>query len=93
MNYEALGRYVEAKEKAEQLAINRNTIFAQLKQIASDGQGFGPGTAYIGKRFDLEKARRLLDEICTIEEQFLLAVHEANKHAEECGKQKLNIIG
>ena len=55
MNYEALGRYTEAKEKAEKLAISLHNEMAGISRLVSPS-----GTSKLGqaKAYDFEAIKR-----------------------------------
>lgn len=86
-NYEALGRYTSAKEQANKYKSQRHNLLAdlqlQLQRAGIDVEEF-PRT-----KFDVQKARELLDQIEEAQQNMTDAINEANLHADACKKPKL----
>jgi hypothetical protein len=88
-NYEALGRYTAAKDHANKYRCERHNLLADLQlqvqraTIGSTSEDF-PRT-----KFDVQKIRELLDRIDEAQQNMTDAINEANLHADDCKKPKL----
>lgn len=90
-NYEALGRYVTAEEVARKLARERDKKLAELAQMISIVIGTR-SNSYLAQDFDATQAQQLLSEIAELHQNMLAAINEANIHADNCGRSKLQIF-
>lgn len=89
-NFEALGRYITAKEKAEEFARERSGHLSKAKRFIEQYSQSG-GYQYVACDFDPTKIQESISKAAEAHSNLLAAVHEANLHAEECGKPKLEI--
>ena len=87
-NYEALGRYVAAKEQADRFKDVRNNLLLQLKQQAERAGGQS-GSTYPRTEFDAQKAREIVNQIDEAQRNLFTAIQEANLHADDCKKPKI----
>ena len=89
-NFEALGRYITAKEQAEKFAQERNKYLTQAKTlIDKSSQGYSGLT--LAYEFDAAPVLDLINKATEADKNLHLAVDEANRQADLCGKHKLNI--
>lgn len=89
-NFEALGRYITAREQAEKFARERNNALRKLSGMVQSADG-SASSNLIAYDFDVAKAQELLNQAAELNQNLHVAVAEANKHAEACGKPKLEI--
>jgi hypothetical protein len=87
--FEALGRYVDASERAGTHQMHRHNALGDLYRYVSDVvSGTVNCFAY---NFDVAKAQDLLNRIADLNQKMTEAVDEANSFAEASGKPKLEI--
>lgn len=84
--YEALGRYIEAKEKLAILTEKREIFAEKIKQSSQYLQGSDATTA---KKTAMEIAE-MLAQFTTINDDALKLITEINQYAELCGRAKEN---
>lgn len=89
-NYEALGRYIAAKEQAEKFTQERQTALARLASLIGTAMG-SSSSSYLATDFNVQAAQELLTKVGEAHQNMLVAMQEANNHAEACGKPKLQI--
>jgi hypothetical protein len=88
--YQCLGRYVEMKEEAEQLAKDRDTALERLRaqiQITLESKTNGN----LACEFDVAGARGLLETVATLNEKLHKAVAAGNFYAPNCDKPQLHV--
>ena len=88
-NYEALGRYTAAKEHANEYRSQRHNLLADLQQQLQRATIGSSSEDFPRAKFDVEKARDLLDKIDDAQKNMTDAINEANLHADACKKPKL----
>jgi hypothetical protein len=89
-NFEALGRYITAKEQAEKFARERNDLLKKAKDLIDrSSQGYSGVT--LAYEFDPTPILDLLSKATETDKNLRLAVDEANRQADLCGKHKLSI--
>jgi hypothetical protein len=87
MNYEALGRYVEAKEKAEKLARNLHNLMGSLSRLTSPS-----GAAFAqAKEYDFASIKKNVSEAEEVYSNMLAAVDAANREASLCGREAIKV--
>lgn len=84
INYEMLGRYTDAKERAEKLVTERQRAIYEIKSSIN-----GDHAPEDVKKIDWQKTRSLLDAAESLDSQLRTAWDEANSAAEIIGKPKL----
>ncbi|MBF0095446.1 MAG: hypothetical protein HQL34_13005 [Alphaproteobacteria bacterium] len=90
MDYESLGRYTEASERARSLAAQRHNKLVDLSRLVSAVTGHS-STGYVAVAMDCERMRSLLEEAAKLDAEMLEAVAVANAVAASCGKPLLKI--
>ena len=88
MNYEALGRYTEAKEKAEKLAISLHNEMAGISRLVSPS-----GTSKLGqaKAYDFEAIKRQVASAELIYGEMMATIAAANHEAPLCEREVLTV--
>ncbi len=89
-DFEALGRYVAASEKAAEFRIERNKCAQAIVTATSRILG-GTCSTYFAATFDAAKIQELLDKAAGAEQNMRTAIIEANIHAEACNRPKLKL--
>lgn len=87
-NFEALGRYVTAKEQAQAFANQRNNHLSTAVGIIERSRNPISGRA-LAYDFDATPAIEALNKAAEAHSNMMTAVEEANRQAEACGKPKL----
>lgn len=91
-NYEALGRYIAAKEQAERFAIDRDshlrTIYALAGRVLAN-----LGNDFLANSCNPVEIQESLDKAIEANQNMLAAVNEANTQASACGKRPIEIGG
>lgn len=90
-NFEALGRYTAASEKAIEFVHQRNGHLEAIKHAMDRTLG-GGSSSYIAAPLNVPKVQELLNQAAEAEQNMLTAVTEANLHAEACNKPKLRLL-
>jgi len=89
MNYEALGRYTEAKEKIKQLTIERMHVVLRIEGLVRDARDISSeSAAHIVDMSVLHEAVRLLDEK---NDELGRVIARHNQAAGETGRPLLRI--
>lgn len=89
MNYESLGRYTEAKERAEKLAIEvRNAMASISRHCSSSGQS-SLGQA---REYDFPAIRAEVEKAETAYNTMLAAIATANHEAPLCEREAIKIV-
>lgn len=95
MNYEALGRYIEASEKLEKLIRQREAHASSLRDAGQRVFEALQNQKTCGMPFEFEKYQDRIDlalnGIKDTTEQIKLVASVINTYADECGKPKSNI--
>jgi len=89
-NYEALGRYITAKEQAEKFKRDRDMHLHNLGTCAARATK-SSSSGYIATDFDVQAAQELLNKAGESHQNLVTAIHEANQYAEACNKPKLQM--
>lgn len=90
-DYEALGRYTDAREKIKKLVQQRNAILTSLANaLQMAARDSGPLDL---SDLDGEHAGRVLAEARELHRQLLELVHEANIYADRAGETRFKIHG
>lgn len=90
-NFEALGRYVAAKEKASSLAAERHNVLGDLSRLISETLNAERyGETY--SKLNSEGAARILERARDLDAQMMAAVDEANRFAAAAKKQPLKMV-
>lgn len=90
IDYEALGRYVAAKEQAEEYLRERDTHLTALRQLLNICQE--TGAAHAPGALEVVPAETLWSQSKEANENLLRAIERANQVAEKCGKAKLSMF-
>lgn len=88
-NFEALGRYSAAEEKASSLSGQRHNVLGDLSRLIIDTLGAGSYGDTYGK-FNSERAAQMVERAKELDAQMMAAVDEANRHAAAAKKPVLN---
>lgn len=86
-DYEALGRYTEAKERLTKLLNERKQLVTRLEKQASLVNLSSSGYPII--IFDVEKAKELLSQIEKYETDLQVLITEINTNADKCEKPRV----
>jgi hypothetical protein len=90
-NYEAVGRYVKAKEAASDASAKRHNVLGDLSRSINETLRKGQyGEAFAG--FNADQAIDLIKQASALNEQMMRAVDEANKYAKMAGKPELRKV-
>jgi len=89
-DYEALNRYLAAKEQAQKFAQERNRYLLNIRYAME--RVLAPKDDFIATDFDAANVQENLNKAAEIHQNMLIAVEEANSQAEACGKPKLEIF-
>lgn len=84
MNYEMLGRYTEAKERAEKIVTERQRAIWEIKSLIN-----GDHAPEDVKKIDWEKTRATLQAAEALDTQLRQAWDDVNAAADLIGKPKL----
>lgn len=85
VNYEMLGRYVEAKERAEKLMRERALVLGELKRLIN-----GDHSSDDVKKICWEKAEELLGRARVLDGELRAAWDDGNAAGETLGKARLD---
>jgi hypothetical protein len=90
IDYESVGRYHTAADKAKKLCQDYNRA---IKHLAKDLDCSG-GLLFESMRrlpsFDANKLRKQFEDVATLYADLITACHEANVHAAKCGQAVFN---
>lgn len=89
-NFEALGRYITAKEQAENFAKARNELLQKARRIIEQSTSGYSGLT-IAYEFNAVEVREIIDKVEEADANMHKAADEANRQAELCGKHKIKI--
>lgn len=89
MNYEALGRYVEAKEQAEKFAISLHNSMSSLSRLANPTSGVSH--AGHAREFDFAAIRKHVADAEATYSSMLASISAANHEAPQCGREIIKI--
>lgn len=89
-NFDALGRYTEAAERAREALRRRNDALYRLAGRAS-AAAEGDYTGFIGRGVDCDKLRAALNDAEKANAEMIAAIADANAAAIESGKQALKL--
>lgn len=78
IDYEALGRYVHAKERADSLAMERHNLAAEISRLLSKATS-GHGASI--QMFNHQDVKAKVATLCTVNEQLESAIAEADNFA------------
>lgn len=88
-NYEALGRYTAAKEQASEYKDEFHNLLVDLwKQLERAASGSN-SEDFPRTEFNVQKARESLNRLDEAQRNMTDAINEANLHADDCKKPKL----
>lgn len=90
MNYEALGRYTEASERAHSFAAQRHNKLSDLARAISAATGMS-SSGFVAVELDFARVQGLVDEAAKLDASLMEAVAEANANASHCGKAPLKL--
>ncbi|MDR1662526.1 MAG: hypothetical protein LBR95_08925 [Azoarcus sp.] len=90
MNFEALGRYTDAVERASRLARSRDGSLAEIARQLNVFTGSKSG-GHIAVAVDFGRIAKQLDEAEKIDAELVQAVAEANAVAQDCDKRPLKL--
>lgn len=90
-NYEALGRYIAAKEQAESFHIERDKLLGQIKALCENSisRKVDASDYFEAKDFEAAKVEELLKTASEAHRNMVTAIEEANRYAKECNKSEL----
>ncbi|MGE4539230.1 MAG: hypothetical protein AB7D37_19345 [Desulfovibrio sp.] len=91
MDYEALGRYMANKEKAEEMAMRRDAVLGELRRLVSVCVDYSDCSGVVAGVLDLSRAEKLLAEAGRCNEALGLALAEANASAQAAEKEPLRL--
>lgn len=89
-NFEALGRYVTAKEQAEKFLRDRGNHLSAAKRFIEQSMSSISGVTF-AYDFDSSSILDAVSKAAEAHQNMVAAVDEANRQAEQCGKPKLKI--
>lgn len=89
MNYEALGRYTEAKEKLAQLQIERNHLALRVKHLVSVAEGISLGSTL--SLVDMSSIHEVVRQLDVKNEEMAALAKNHNQAAGEIGRSLLRI--
>jgi hypothetical protein len=89
-NFEALGRYVTAKEQAEKFLRERASHLAIAKRLIEESTGSISGVTF-AYDFDPTAILEAVNKAAEAHQNMIAAVDEANRQADQCAKSKLKI--
>lgn len=89
-NFEALGRYVTAKEQAEKFLRDRSSRLSEAKRLVEQSMGSISGVTF-AYDFDPSLILDAVNKAAEAHQGMMAAVDEANRQAEQCNKPKLKI--
>ncbi|AMM81528.1 hypothetical protein [Pasteurella multocida] len=84
--YEALGRYIEAKEKLEKLTEKREIFAEKIKQSSQYLQGLNASQS----KKTAAEITEMLEQFTKINDEALELVAEINHYAEACERPKVS---
>lgn len=88
MNYESLGRYTEAKERAAKLALEvRNAMASISRHCSSSGQS----SLEQAKEYDFQAIRADVEKAETAYSAMLAAIASANHEAPLCEREAIKL--
>lgn len=87
-DYEALGKYTEAREALSNVLLERDNILRQLSSLVSLSQGgsYSSGSVF---EFDVQSAKDMLSSIAEIETKIHSLINTINSNADKCGKTRI----
>ena len=88
MDYEALGRYTEATEKAKSAAIEVRNAFARLGRLTLS---INTGSDTVASEYDFTKIRAAVDDAQAAQVAMLGEIAKANHEAVACEKPALKL--
>lgn len=91
MDYEALGRYMANKEKAEEMAMRRDAVLGELRRLVSVCVDYSDCSGVVAGVLDLSRAEKLLAEAGRCNEALGLALAEANASAQAAEREPLRL--
>lgn len=91
-NFEALGRYVTAKEQAEKLASECGALLSQAERLLKAANFGSGGSGYFACEFDAAEISEVINKAAQVNAQMLALIHEANSQADLCEKPKLTLF-
>ena len=89
VNFEALGHYVDATERAQAISQQYNTIMKKLEYAIRGAQHPSQGHRY--QMFNFDDAKALLSQGEQLYRSLEAAIREANLYAADCAKPTLTI--
>lgn len=98
MNYEALGRYTEAKEKLPSLVEELSRCLKAVQNFAKDGEtdvcrlsGYGRNPEPITVLAKIKKIEAQIDRAYKLYNETAALCDTINAYAADCGKEGINI--
>ena len=89
-NYEALGRYTAATEQARVYRNEFHSLLIELwKQLGRAASADNSSDSFPRTKFNVQEGRELLNRIDEAQQNMTVAINEANLHADDCKKPKL----
>ena len=89
-DYEALDRYLAAKEQAQKFAQERNRYLLNIRYAME--RVLTRADDFIAADFDADKVQENLNKAIELDQNMLTAIDEANSQSDACGKPKLEIL-
>lgn len=92
-DYNALGRYTDAKDKLTDLLMKRDEILRELERLAKLPMGGSQLTAGIVQNFNVAKAQELVSKLSELTGNINSTIAEINMNAEKAGKFPIKTSG
>lgn len=89
MDYESLGRYTEAHEKALRLLTERDSLLGLLNTMTSSVNY--SSTHIFTHKLDIKTMNGMMEKLGDTEIELIDAVNTVNLYADKCGKSKLKL--
>jgi hypothetical protein len=89
MNYESLGRYTEAKEKAEKLALEVHSAMASVGRYVSSS---GVSNLKQAREYDFSAIRSNLDKAEKAYAEMTASIAIANHEAPLCEREPIKLV-